>query len=129
MSNIPDFLKYTKDHEWIRLNDDGTGVIGITDHAQESLGDITFVELPDIGATFTASEALGVVESVKAASDLFMPVAGEIIETNEQLLESPEFVNDDAYGEGWMVKIRLADDGENSNLLTPEAYADIAGAE
>jgi glycine cleavage system H protein len=129
MSNIPDFLKYTKDHEWIRLNDDGTGVIGITAHAQESLGDITFVELPDIGATFSTSEALGVVESVKAASDLFMPVAGEIIETNEQLLESPELVNDDAYGEGWMVKIRLADDGENSNLLTPEAYADIAGAE
>ena len=129
MSNIPDFLKYTKDHEWIRLNDDGTGVIGITDHAQESLGDITFVELPDIGAIFTTNEAMGVVESVKAASDLFMPVAGEIIETNEQLLESPELVNDDAYGEGWMVKIRLADDGENSNLLTPEAYADIAGAE
>ena len=129
MSNIPDSLKYTKDHEWIRLNDDGTGVIGITDHAQESLGDITFVELPDTGATFTTSEALGVVESVKAASDLFMPVAGEVIETNEQLLESPEFVNNDAYGEGWMVKIRLADDGEINDLLTPEAYADIAGTE
>jgi glycine cleavage system H protein len=129
MSNIPDFLKYTKDHEWIRLNDDGTGVIGITDHAQESLGDITFVELPDIGATFTTNEAMGVVESVKAASDLFMPVAGEIIETNEQLLESPEFVNDDAYGDGWMVKIRVADDGENDNLLTPEAYAGITGTE
>ena len=129
MSNIPDSLKYTKDHEWIRLNDDGTGVIGITDHAQESLGDITFVELPDIGATFTTSEALGVVESVKAASDLFMPVAGEVIETNEQLLESPEFVNNDAYGEGWMVKIRLTDDGESNDLLTPEAYAEIAGTE
>jgi glycine cleavage system H protein len=129
MSNIPDSLKYTKDHEWIRLNDDGTGVIGITDHAQESLGDITFVELPDTGATFTTSEALGVVESVKAASDLFMPVAGEVIETNEQLLESPEFVNNDAYGEGWMVKIRLTDDGEINDLLTPEAYADIAGTE
>ena len=129
MSNIPDSLKYTKDHEWIRLHDDGTGVIGITDHAQESLGDITFVELPDIGATFAISEPLGVVESVKAASDLFMPVAGEVIETNEQLLESPEFVNNDAYGEGWMVKIRLTDDGEINDLLTPEAYADIAGTE
>jgi glycine cleavage system H protein len=129
MSNIPDSLKYTKDHEWIRLNDDGTGVIGITDHAQESLGDITFVELPDIGATFAISEPLGVVESVKAASDLFMPVAGEVLEINEQLLESPEFVNDDAYGEGWMVKIRLTDDGESNDLLTPEAYADITGTE
>ena len=129
MSNIPNSLKYTKDHEWIRLNDDGTGIIGITHHAQESLGDITFVELPDIGVAFAKSEALGVVESVKAASDLFMPVAGEVIETNEQLLESPEFVNNDAYGEGWMIKIRLTDDGEINDLLTPEAYADIAGTE
>lgn len=129
MSNIPNSLKYTKDHEWIRLNDDGTGIIGITHHAQESLGDITFVELPDIGIAFAKSEALGVVESVKAASDLFMPIAGEVIEVNEQLLESPELVNDDAYGEGWMVKIRLTHDSESNDLLAPEAYSAIAGAE
>ncbi|MBT3468818.1 MAG: glycine cleavage system protein GcvH [Opitutae bacterium] len=129
MSNIPNSLKYTKDHEWIRLNDDGTGIIGITHHAQESLGDITFVELPDIGVAFAKSEALGVVESVKAASDLFMPIAGEVIEVNEQLLESPELVNDDAYGEGWMVKIRLTHDSESNDLLAPEAYSAIAGAE
>ncbi|MBT5692645.1 MAG: glycine cleavage system protein GcvH [Opitutae bacterium] len=129
MSNIPNSLKYTKDHEWIRLNDDGTGIIGITHHAQESLGDITFVELPDIGVAFAKSEALGVVESVKAASDLFMPIAGEVIEVNEQLLESPELVNDDAYGEGWMVKIRLTHDSDSNDLLAPEAYSAIAGAE
>ena len=129
MSHIPDYLKYTKDHEWLRLNNDGTGFIGITEHAQDSLGDITFVELPEIGAIFAAGEAIGVVESVKAASDLFMPVEGEVLEINEQLLESPELVNDDAYGEGWMVKIRLKGDGENHDLLTPEAYLDIAGDE
>ncbi|MBT6957106.1 MAG: glycine cleavage system protein H, partial [Opitutae bacterium] len=89
----------------------------------------TFVELPDIGVAFAKSEALGVVESVKAASDLFMPIAGEVIEVNEQLLESPELVNDDAYGEGWMVKIRLTHDSESNDLLAPEAYSAIAGAE
>ena len=129
MSNIPESLKYTSDHEWLRLSTDGTGVIGITDHAQETLGDITFVELPDTGSSFAVGETFGVVESVKAASDLFMPVAGEVVEINERLLESPELVNDDAYGDGWMVKVQFRDEVEGPGLLTPEEYADIAGNE
>lgn len=127
MSNIPTSLKYTTDHEWLRLEADGTGVIGITEHAQDSLGDITFVELPDIGASFSAADVFGVVESVKAASDLFMPVDAEVLEINEALLETPEAVNDDPYAEGWMIKIRI--NGDMNALLTPEAYADIAGSE
>jgi len=127
MSNIPASLKYTTDHEWLRLEEDGTGLIGITDHAQDSLGDITFVELPDEGAHFSAGDTFGVVESVKAASDLYMPVDAEVLEINEQLLEAPEAVNDDPYGNGWMVKVRLG--GDTGTLLSPEAYADIAGSE
>ena len=129
MSNIPESLKYTSDHEWLRLSTDSTGVIGITDHAQETLGDITFVELPDTGSSFAVGETFGVVESVKAASDLFMPVAAEVVEVNEQLLESPELVNDDAYGDGWIDKDQLHGEIEGPGLLTPAAYADIAGSE
>ena len=127
MSNIPTTLKYTTDHEWLRHESDGQGVIGITDHAQDSLGDITFVELPEPGASFASGEAFGVVESVKAASDLYMPVDAEILEVNEQLLETPEAVNTDAYGEGWIVKVRL--DGDDKDLLSPEAYGEIVGSE
>lgn len=129
MSNIPDNLQYTKDHEWLRDNGDGTATIGITDHAQDSLGDITFVELPESGDTLAAGDAFGVVESVKAASDLFMPVAGEILETNEDLLDAPENVNASPYGEGWMVKIKLESSAADSGLLTPSEYQEIAGAD
>jgi len=100
MSHFPEDLKYTKDHEWVRKVDDGNYVVGITHHAQDSLGDVTFVELPEVGASFNENDVFGVVESVKAASDLFMPLSGNILETNEGLNDAPENVNSDPYGEG-----------------------------
>ena len=98
MSQLPENLYYTSDHEWLRLNDDGTAVVGITDYAQESLGDITFVEFPDVGASFEKGDTFGVVESVKAASDLYMPVDAEVLEVNEEADSSPELVNQEPYG-------------------------------
>ena len=125
MSNIPENLKYTKDHEWIRHESDGTCLIGITDHAQDSLGDVTFVEIPAIGESFEEGATFGVVESVKAASDLYFPLSGEITEVNEILVDSPEKVNEDPYGDGWMVRIRPADSSESGGLLSPEQYKEI----
>ena len=125
MSNLPEELYYTKDHEWLRLQDDGTAVIGITDYAQESLGDITFVEFPEPGASFEAGETFGVVESVKAASDLFMPVSGEVLEINEAVDAEPELVNQDAFEKGWLLKIRLNEPSEVEGLLRAEAYAEL----
>ena len=125
MSDVPKDLKYTKDHEWLRLQDDGTCLIGITDHAQESLGDVTFVELPSAGDSFSAQKTFGVVESVKAASDLYMPLEGDVIEVNETLLDSPEKVNVDPYGDGWMVRLRPKDHGAVEELLSSEAYGEI----
>ena len=122
MSNIPDNLLYTVDHEWIR--DEGeTCVIGITDHAQDSLGDVTFVELPQVGEQFDAKAVFGVVESVKAASDLYMPVAGEVVEINEELNDSPESVNNNPYESGWMIRVRPTQPLAESGLLSPSAYA------
>jgi glycine cleavage system H protein len=122
MSNIPDNLLYTADHEWIR--DEGeTCVIGITDHAQDSLGDVTFVELPQVGEQFDAKAVFGVVESVKAASDLYMPVAGEVVEINEELNDSPESVNNNPYESGWMIRVRPTQPLAESGLLSPSAYA------
>ena len=122
MSNIPDNLLYTADHEWIR--DEGeTCVIGITDHAQDSLGDVTFVELPQVGEQFDAKAVFGVVESVKAASDLYMPVAGEVLEINEELNDSPESVNNTPYESGWMIRVRPTLPLADSGLLSPSAYA------
>jgi len=122
MSNIPDNLLYTADHEWIR--DEGeTCVIGITDHAQDSLGDVTFVELPQVGEQFDAKAVFGVVESVKAASDLYMPVSGEIVEINEELNDSPESVNNNPYESGWMIRVRPTQPLAESGLLSPSAYA------
>ena len=129
MSSIPEDLQYTKDHEWLRILDGNVATIGITDHAQDSLGDITFVELPDTGSTLEAGETFGVVESVKAASDLFMPIKGEILEVNENLLDAPEQVNESPYENGWMIKIRLDDSSSQDDLLSPEAYTDIVGNE
>jgi glycine cleavage system H protein len=129
MSSIPEDLQYTKDHEWLRILDGNVATIGITDHAQDSLGDITFVELPDTGSTLEAGETFGVVESVKAASDLFMPVKGEILEVNDNLLDAPEQVNESPYENGWMIKIRLDDYSSQGDLLSPEAYTDIVGNE
>lgn len=125
MSNIPSDLKYTKDHEWIRLEADGTATVGITDYAQSSLGDVTFVELPEVGATFSAGDAFGVVESVKAASDLYMPVSCEVIEVNEALEDAPESVNTDPYGEAWIAKIKLEDPSEAEALLDAAAYSEL----
>jgi glycine cleavage system H protein len=125
MSNIPENLKYTKDHEWIRHEADGTCLVGITDHAQDSLGDVTFVELPPIGESFEEGATFGVVESVKAASDLYFPLSGEITEVNDILVDSPEKVNEDPYGDGWMVRIRPADSSGHGGLLRPEQYKEI----
>ena len=125
MNNIPENLKYTKDHEWIRHETDGTCLVGITEHAQENLGDVTFVELPSAGDSLEAEVTFGVVESVKAASDLYMPLGGEITEVNEALLDSPEKVNTDPYGDGWMVRIRPAGPVGENEVLDSEAYGKI----
>jgi len=124
--SIPNELKYTSDHEWVRIEGEDF-VIGITDHAQDSLGDVTFVELPDIGARFEDKAVFGVVESVKAASDLYMPVTGEIIEVNDSLNDSPENVNSDPYGNGWMIKIRRDQADSVLSLLDADAYSKEIG--
>ena len=126
MSKIPENLLYTADHEWVSSSANEC-VIGITDHAQDSLGDVTFVELPEIGANFEEKAVFGVVESVKAASDLYMPIAGEVIEVNEALNDSPEKVNSDPYGEGWMIKIRNNDANSTGSLLDAESYGKEIG--
>ena len=123
MSQVPDSLLYTKDHEWIRLEGDDVAVVGITDYAQESLGDITFVEFPETGKSVCSGDVFGVVESVKAASDLFMPVDAEILEINKDVDAEPELLNRDSYGKGWLLKIRLADPGQLETLLKAESYS------
>ena len=121
MSNIPGDLLYTKEDEWIRVDGD-TAVVGITDYAQDSLSDIVFVELPEVGDTFGANDIFGTVESVKAAADLYMPIDGEVLETNEDLLDAPEVINTAPYTEGWMVKITVTDASQLDELMDPEAY-------
>lgn len=123
MSNIPDDLLYTKDDEWILVDGD-EGVVGLTDYAQDALSDIVYVELPDEGDSFGMGETFGVVESVKAAADLYMPVSGEVTAVNEDLPDQPEVLNSDPYGEGWMVKIKIADPSELEDLMDPAAYTD-----
>jgi glycine cleavage system H protein len=122
MSNIPADLKYAKTHEWARLNDDDSVTVGISDNAQEQLGDMVYIEVPDVGKIVTAAQPCAVVESVKAASDVYAPVAGEIVEVNSNLVENPETVNQDAYGEGWMFRLRPSDPGELEELLDADAY-------
>ncbi|MCG7598539.1 glycine cleavage system protein GcvH [Halomonas sp. McH1-25] len=129
MSSIPDNLRYTKSHEWVLDNGDGTVTIGITDHAQEALGDVVFVELPEVGRELDAGEEFGVIESVKAASDLYAPLSGEIVEVNESLEDAPETVNESPYEDGWLAKLKLADDTALDDLLDADAYAQIAEAE
>lgn len=124
--SIPSDLKYTKEHEWLKLLDGGEAIIGITDFAQNSLGDITFVEVPVVGDTFTAGETFGVVESVKAASDLYMPIDAEVIEVNESLQDAPESLNQSPYDAGWILKVRVADTSSLDALLDAEAYQKIA---
>ncbi|UCH63576.1 MAG: glycine cleavage system protein GcvH [Fidelibacterota bacterium] len=122
--NIPEDLFYTKDHEWVRLEDD-TATVGITDFAQGELGDIIFLEFPDVGDAFNQGEAFGTVEAVKTVADLFMPISGEVIVVNTDLEEAPEKVNSDAYGEGWMVKVKLSNPAEKEHLLNAVAYKDL----
>jgi len=119
--NIPADLKYSKEHEWIRVEDD-VATIGITDYAQEELGDIVNVELPDEGDTFAKDEAFGAVESVKASSEVFSPIGGKVVEVNEPLFDGPEMLNEDPYDEGWMVKLAMSDSGELDELMDAEAY-------
>jgi glycine cleavage system H protein len=127
MSNIPADLVYAKSHEWLRAAADGTATIGITDYAQSSLGDITFVQLPKVGATLKAGETFGVVESVKAASDLYLPVAGTVLAVNTALDGAPETVNSAPYEGGWMLKLKLADPADIAALYDPAAYAKLIG--
>jgi glycine cleavage system H protein len=123
--SVPEDLQYTKSHEWVRTEGD-TATIGITDHAQEELGDVVFVELPDEGDTFDAGESFGTVESVKAVSDLYAPVGGEVVEVNSALEDAPEKINEDPYGEGWIIKLRTSDEAD---LLSPEEYEQVVEEE
>lgn len=124
MSQIPAELKYVSSHEWIRDEGDGVVTVGITDHAQELLGDVVFVDAPEVDSEVDAEDEIAVVESVKAASDIYAPLAGTIIEVNEELEDSPELINSDPYGDGWMFKMKLADAGDMDSLLSAEEYAD-----
>ena len=128
MANVPENLQYSKDHEWLRVEGE-TGTVGITDHAQNSLGDVVYVELPKVGETFSAHGTFGSVESVKAVSELYLPVGGEVTEVNESLQDEPESVNTDPYGAGWMVRVRIADKGEVDSLLSAAEYEDYIKSE
>jgi glycine cleavage system H protein len=120
---------YSRDHEWVKDNGDGTAIIGITDYAQEMLTDIVFVELPEIGKVVAKSEPVAVVESVKSVSDVYAPVSGEVIDVNKKLEETPELINQDAFGKGWLVKIRLSDTGELKTLLVAADYEQLVKEE
>jgi len=122
MSELPSGLGQASSHEWVRLEEDGSVTVGITDHAQEALGDVVFVELPDVGDTLAAGGEAGVVESVKAASDIYSPVGGEVIAINNLLEDEPETVNSDPYNDGWFYKLQPTDTSELDNLLSPEDY-------
>jgi glycine cleavage system H protein len=129
MSNTPSELKYTKSHEWVRDEGDGTVCVGITDHAQELLGDLVFVELPEVGASLDMGGDCAVVESVKAASDVYAPLTGEVLEINESLADAPETINQDPYGDGWMFKLKVGDTAELVELIDADAYTEIAESE
>lgn len=124
MSNIPEDLKYAASHEWVRVDEEGVATVGISDHAQDALGDIVFVELPEPGTAVNAKDEVSVVESVKAASDIYSPVSGEIVAVNEALLDAPETVNSSPYESGWFYKIKISDEAELDELMDAEAYSD-----
>ena len=128
MAQIPDDLHYSKDHEWVRV-EGKTAVVGITDYAQDSLGDVVYVELPKVGEEFSANEPFGSVESVKAVSEVFSPVSGDVVGANEALADEPEKVNQDPYGEGWMIRIEMSNPGEVDSLLTAAEYEDFTKGE
>ena len=125
MSNVPENLRYTRSHEWVLDNGDGTVTVGITDHAQELLGDMVYVETPELERSVEAGEECAVVESVKAASDVYAPLGGTIIAANENLADSPELINEDPYGDGWICKIQISDSGQLEALLDASAYTDV----
>ena len=127
MSNVPADLKYAKSHEWLKAAADGTALVGISDYAQNSLGDITFIQLPKVGAVFKAGETFGVVESVKAASDVYAPVAGTVLEINLALEANPEKVNGAPYSDGWMLKLKLANPADVAALLSADDYGKVIG--
>ena len=124
MANVPEDLHYSKDHEWVRV-DGNIAIVGITDYAQDSLGDVVYVELPKAGEKFAANESFGSVESVKAVSEVFSPVSGEIEEVNDSLTDEPEKVNTDPYGDGWMIRVNMSASGEVDSLLTAAEYEDF----
>jgi glycine cleavage system H protein len=123
----PDDLLYTKEHEWIRV-EDGGGVVGLTDHAQRELGDVVYIEMPKVGDRFVAGKVFGTVESVKAVSELFMPVSAEVVETNDDLDNAPEMLNTDPYGEGWLLRIRMLDPSETADLMSNEEYEEYVAS-
>lgn len=125
MSNVPETLRYTRSHEWVLDNGDGTVTVGITDHAQELLGDMVYVETPELDRSVEAGEECAVVESVKAASDVYAPLSGTIIGVNDNLADAPELINEDPYGDGWICKLQLSDSGQMEELLDASAYADV----
>lgn len=129
MSNIPQELRYTKTHEWIRREEDGSLTIGITDHAQALLGDLVFVDTPEAGEECAVGDDCAVVESVKAASDVYAPVTGEILEVNEKLADTPELLNQDPYGDGWIFKIGPSDENDYDGLMDADAYQEIIAEE
>ncbi len=128
MANVPEDLHYSKDHEWVRVEGD-VATVGITDYAQDSLGDVVYVELPKAGETFAANESFGSVESVKAVSEVFSPVSGSVAEAHDTLSDDPEKVNTDPYGDGWMIRIKMSNPGEVDSLLTAAEYEDFTKAE
>lgn len=128
MSNVPSELKFLSSHEWVAVDGD-IATVGISDHAQELLGDLVFVELPEVGEEIAAGDEVAVVESVKAASDVYAPISGEIIEVNEELDDSPEAINSDAFGDGWIYKVKMSDPDEANDLMDAESYADSLAEE
>ena len=124
--NIPTELKYTKDHEWVKL-EENIATVGVTDFAQRELGDVVYVEVETLGETLEAEEVFGTIEAVKTVSDLFMPLAGEVLEVNEAIEDEPEIVNEDAYGKGWMIKIQVSDTSKYDSLLSAEEYKVLVG--
>ena len=120
--NVPGDRRYSKEHEWVVAHDDGTATVGVSDFAQQQLGDVVFVELPQVGAAVSQFGQMGEIESVKAVSDLFSPVSGEVVEVNKGAVDRPELVNSDPYDGGWLIKVRLSDAGELDNLMSAEAY-------
>jgi len=128
-NNIPSEFRYSKSHEWIKLNDDGTVVIGVTEHAQEALGDLVYIDLPELETEIRTGEEFGVIESVKAASDLFAPINGEVVAVNEDVQTDPSLINKDPYGGGWILQVKIDDENELSQLMEADDYAEFLANE